>query len=182
MYTSARHFLLAGIVLGLSLTAANAAEAASITREFQVAIASGDLAGETFFGGVTYDDSVLGDDTVVLFPGEFSLTFDFLGTTFTEADDAFGFATVEVGESGHIRGVGYTVDSVDSPNAFFGFAPSDDSIGDDFFYELFDATGAVIDAGSGTLASVSVPEPATAVALGILGLGALVGCKSCQTA
>ncbi|MEM9007263.1 MAG: PEP-CTERM sorting domain-containing protein [Cyanobacteria bacterium P01_F01_bin.86] len=182
MYTLARNACLAGTVLGLSLIAAGTAEAASITREFIVEIGSGDLAGESFLGGVTYDDSILTGESVTLFPGEFSLTFDFLGTAFTEADDFLSSATAQIGQSGRIRGLGYTVDSLDSPNAFFGFAPSSDSIGDEFFYEQFDATGAVVDAGEGTLVSVSVPEPATAVALGVLGLSALVSRKSRQAA
>lgn len=179
MSTAFHPVALAGTVLGVTLFSATTVQAQEITRAFEVTVDEGGLAGEVFPGTVTYDASFLGE-SAVLFPGEFSLTFDFLGTTFTEADDFFGFATAEISEFGPVIGLGYLVDSLDSPNAFFGFAPSDDSIGDEFFYTVFDATGAAVDEGAGTFESV--PEPATAIALGALGLGALVSRKRRQSA
>ncbi|MEO0534226.1 MAG: hypothetical protein AAF215_10220 [Cyanobacteria bacterium P01_A01_bin.123] len=171
-------------IVGLSVIAAGSAEAADVTRNFLVDIQTGGLADEFFFGSVTLDESLLvpaeGEKTVILSADLFSLEFDFLDTIFTEENDFFGFAALEITQYGNVVGLGYTVDSLEDPNAFFGFLPTDDSIGDEFFYDQFDAAGAVVDSGGGILKAV--PEPGFAIALGILGMFGWVGRKSRQTA
>ena len=125
MQALARNLSVSAAVLGLSVVAADAANAANLTRNFQVNVESGNLSGQVFSGSVTFDESLLDSETVVLNPGQFSLKFDFLGTIFTETDDFFSSATAEITQYGNVLGLGYTVDSFAEPNAFFSFIPTD---------------------------------------------------------
>jgi len=184
MHHSVRALSLVGSVLGFSVLAATAVQAQDVSRAFEVTIEEGGLTGEVFSGNVTFDASFLGE-AVILFPDEFSLEFDFLGETFTEEDD-FDFPffpTAELNAISQVIGLSYLVDTIfltdASIDAFFGFIPGDDGVGDEFIYTLFDG-GVAVDSGAGTL--VPVPEPASTVALGLLGLGALVGRKALKAA
>lgn len=164
---------LAAAILAASVSA-DPATAAPVTRGFAVEVDSGGLAGETFPGFATFDDSLLGAPAQ-LGPSEFSLNFTFLGEIFTEQDD-FDFDTgnfpqLQIDASGDIVGIQYLVDTLFLPDSeldgIFGFAPSDDSIGDEFFYSLFNGNIEPVDEGEGRLVS-RVPVPAT---LGLLMAG-----------
>lgn len=76
-----------------SAVAPNSAQATIITNNFRVDITEGSLAAnQPFFGSFTYDDATLtGSGFEALDPtnGSLKLSFNFLGNTYTEKDDAF---------------------------------------------------------------------------------------------
>ncbi len=163
--------------------AAAPANAATLLQPFSIDVTSGDLAGETFSGSLSFKDSLLsgvGQEIVTAEDG-LTLDFDFSGTTFTEADD-FGFETGLFPEvsflDGSFSGLNYVVDTGD---VFFAIGDSANQPGTNFEYEL-GPVGAATDAGLGTLVageSTTVPEPATIISL--LMAGGLVVARKKQT-
>jgi len=78
------------ITIGSAVTASSA-QALVITNNFRVDITSGTLANQSFFGNFRYDDaSLTGSGLETLDPsnGLQSLSFNFLGTTYTQQSDA----------------------------------------------------------------------------------------------
>lgn len=89
------------VTLG-SAVAPNSAEAVTMTNDFRVDVTTGSLAGQSFFGSFQYDDAALTDTSIQIIDpingnqiinpsnGLLDLSFDFLGTTYTEeSDDGF---------------------------------------------------------------------------------------------
>jgi hypothetical protein len=170
---------LAGITVGVALVTTPAVYAATVNSPFKVTIQSGNLIGQEFFGDVTFDDTLLSStNNVVLNSAQFDLKFTFLGKLFTEADDLFNSATAQITPTKQVIGLGYTVESLSNPNANFGFSPSSSSIGNQFFYEVFNSQGTAIDQGSGVLTAIPTP----ALLPGLLGFAAAAIRKRKQVA
>ncbi len=158
-----------------------AAGATDIVSPFAVQIDTGGLAGQHFFGSVDFSDTLLPPaGTAVILPDDFELQFDFLGETFSEEDDfdftgpGSSFPEVQIDPAGRVIGLSYVVDTLTVPgsslDALFGFIPSIGSIGDQFFYDLFDDTGVIIDSGEGRLLAIPLPATIGILALGLAGL------------
>ena len=185
----AHQLVISGSVTALTLLASSMRPAqALITQSFSVDITDGGLAGETFSGSFSYEETLLlgtGLETLGAADG-ISINFDFLDTTYTEVDD-LGFVNGFLPEIAFVdsvfSGLNYLVDTGD---LFFSF---DEGTGlglpgTSFTYELGDAITPT-DAGSGILStegsSTTVPEPATLLGLFILGSwGWLMKAKAIQ--
>lgn len=169
----------AGVALSFATIEANSAQAAIITYDFTVDVTTGSLTDTQYQGFFSYDDSTLtasGVESVGIAEG-LSISFDFLGVTYTEADDDlvdFGFPLVEFNQ-GSLVGLQYTV-SNNAIFSIFGDNPNGLGGGDQFNY--IDETSFEVGNGSVTYslrpASVSVPEPSAVFGLGVLGFGWLV--------
>lgn len=169
----------AGVALSLVAIEANSAQAAIITYDFTVDVTTGSLTDTQYQGFFSYDDSTLtasGVESVGIAEG-LSISFEFLGVTYTEADDDlvdFGFPFVEFNQ-GSLVGLQYTV-SNNAIFSIFGDNPNGLGGGDQFNY--IDENSFEVGNGSVTYslrpASVSVPEPSAVFGLGVLGFGWLV--------
>ena len=83
-----------------SAVAPGSAQAATITNNFRADVTTGSLAGQSFFGSFQYDDAALTDTSIQIIDpingnqiinhsnGLLDLSFDILGTTYTEESDA----------------------------------------------------------------------------------------------
>lgn len=154
--------LAAGVAL--SFAAINASEAKAINLfTFEVAPDSGSLAGNTYFGDFSFDDSGLtgvGDEIVEL--SDFS--FDFLGVNYTETDS---FSSLAAFLDGTFLGIEYTFDD---GNVEFSFLPGFFAVNEAVFaYEI--ASGSNQGAGFGDVNYSVVPTPA--LLPGLVGMGAM---------
>ncbi|MFE4104654.1 PEP-CTERM sorting domain-containing protein [Almyronema epifaneia] len=159
---------IAGSLLLVPAAMIDSATAATLVQPFEVEVTSGGLAGQTFFGSARYDESIApsGLFGAINAADGLTLTFDFLGRTFTEAD-AVAFPN--------------------SPNlfSFFGntflaYAVNTDAVGFSllgpaFSYQVSEAGNETFGFGTVTVGEVStapVPEPLTLLgSLTALGLG-----------
>ncbi|MEL6232191.1 MAG: PEP-CTERM sorting domain-containing protein [Cyanobacteria bacterium J06627_3] len=158
--------------LSSSLLSAATASAATFTSDFSVTIVEGDfLVGNTFFGQLTYDDSLLnGMGTELIDPnsGLRSLSFDYVAAdlstsaTYTDADDDIdsGFP-LAIFQDGTLTGLDYSASITsnlvfqfrEEPSGVFGFFTDD--------FSTFESnTGAVAFAEP-----EPVPEPSALVGL-----------------
>ena len=156
----------ASLAFGLALINTNPTQAATITYDLQVSIDSGPLLNETYFGSFSFDDLTLtgvGDEFLPVT----NLEFNFLGTDYTEADDAFG-AEVEFFD-GDFLGLSFSTD------ATFSFVPGFFALDEAFFtYDLVQGvgTGDIAYSLRPSQPPQSTPEPNSIMSL--LGLGTLV--------
>jgi len=161
-FTSARFLRHIGVAALIALGGV-AAQAAIVSQNFSVTIDDNGtlIAGQTFSGSFSFDDSTgTAFGTEKFFDLE-SFGFVFNGATFTELSLAGGGAAVFDGglftglEAEHLSGVFAFVPAVSPDSAFFAY----------------DLGGS--DAGNGNFGANAVPEPGTAAlalaALGLLG-------------
>lgn len=168
------------IVLTLAFSAVDSVQAVML-QSFSVDVTQGGLAGQTFEGSFQYDESLLidsGQENLAVSDG-LAVSFDFLGTTFTEAND-LGFTTglfpnVSFTDS-VFSGLSYLVETGD---LFFTIDAGQEGPGLPgtlFSYEI-GPIAAPTDTGSGILSlgdTTKVPEPtmllglAIAVSLGLI--------------
>lgn len=145
------------IATALTLGAAPAS-AATLIYDFDVAIDSGRLTGETYSGSFEFDNALLagmGEEFLAL--DAFSLTFD--GLEYTEEDDELGEAFFFDGE---FLGLGFNTDA-------FSLIPGFEDTSDAFF--AYDIAGAGnITYTERTLDPAKTPEPAGLLALGLMGV------------
>ncbi|BAY82745.1 hypothetical protein NIES267_22290 [Calothrix parasitica NIES-267] len=119
--------------LGISLGTINAGQsvAATITYDFEVRNLTGSLAGNTYSGFFSYDDSLpenqmtgIGAETITSSLGGLSFNFDFLGTVYDETNDTYDRTQVGfnngVADSIYFRGNYYQYPSTASNT--FAFA------------------------------------------------------------
>ncbi len=153
--------LLALVTIATNLTTIdiNQIHAATITYDMEVNNLVGSLSADSFSGSFSFDDdSLLGSGDEFLSVND--LSFDFLGTTYTESDDNFDAEATFL--DGEFLGLSYSTD------VEFAFIPGFFSLSDSYFtYDL--GSG---DIGTGDIAytiSTSnpnpVPEPATIIGL-----------------
>ncbi len=150
--------------VALSVAAINAPQAEAISLfTFEVAPDSGPLAGNSYFGGFSFDDSGLvgaGDETVAL--SDFN--FSFLGVNYTKTD---GNSPLAAFFDGTFLGIEYTFDSVDVD---FSFTPGSSGVEEAFFtYDI--ASGPNAGAGFGDVNYSVIPTPA--LLPGLVGMGAM---------
>lgn len=152
---------LATTAASLTTIAVNQVNAATITYDLEVNNLDGSLSGDSFTGSFSFDDDSLlgsGDDFISID----NLSFDFLGTTYTENDDNSAFGAEAAFFNGEFLGLSYSTD------VSFSFVPGFFSLSDSFFaYDL--GSG---DVGTGDLVynlqstnPNPVPEPATVIGL-----------------
>jgi hypothetical protein len=177
MKSLTQQFAIVGGSIAFTLAVSSALPVqAALLQSFFVDVLEGDLAGETYKGSFTYEESLLsGSGPEILSAGDgLSLSFDFLGNTYTEADDfsyANGLLPSISFSDGLFQGLSYLVDTGD---IFFSIdeGTGQGLPGTSFAYEI-GAVGAVTDVGSGQLRTetdnTSVPEPATLLGLLIAG-------------
>ena len=179
-----------GTALTLVTVEANPVQAAIVTYNFDVDVATGSLAGTQGSGFFSYDDSTLtgnGLESLGVSDG-LSISFDFLGRTYTEADEAeepddeeeFPFVNFR---DGNLLGLNYLVDN--RPSLLFAFAGEEvdveagriGDLGGNVF--VYDASNLPIPPGGvfspfegvGTVTYQPVPESGSS--LGILSFGIL---------
>ncbi len=151
--------ILTGAVASAIALSSTSAVAATLTYDFDVAIDSGDLFGETFSGSFSFDDlSVTGSDEE--FIAVDSLSFDYLGVEYTEAD---GFAEA-VFFDGDFLGLEFAA-------ADFSFIPGLFDLSEAFFAYDGDEIGGAgdIDYTLRTGDPVKTPEPAGLLAIAMIG-------------
>lgn len=147
----------ATLVSGLAVLNSNLAHAAIITSEFDVNVTSGPLAGNTYSGLVSYDDTIdgnsIGFSASPFFPAS-DIEFTFNGITYTEEDRNPRFVVVDRG--GSIVGLDWSI----SDNRFrlFDFKPS---FGSANSFEYFFPVAGVRERGDGNVvfSSLTPPKP-----------------------
>lgn len=183
MKNTLKQFALATSSLLLSLAIIDARPAEAVSFDFNGEIDSGVLAGETFQGSFSYDESLVtgtGDTFLQEYIPVSNLEFDFLGSTFTETN---GFPEVAF-DSNNLTGLSFNVNNATAGNIQldFSFVPGFFDISESFFtYAPINGIG-----GTGSLTFTqqidvpqSVPEPTTILATGLaLGLGSLLNRKT----
>jgi len=138
---------IAAVSFGLLFAAFAPAQAAVQTYTFSGAIDAGSLLGETYAGSFSFDDAALTGAGAEWLAVD-SLSMNFMGSSFTQADAA-AFSIAEVGYyDGAFLGLSFSVDSAGEP---FSFVTGSFDTGDAFF---------ATDSSSGSLAyAAAVPEP-----------------------
>ncbi len=156
---------------------ASPTQAATITYDFDVNVTSGPLDNNIYEGSFSYEDSTLkgiGLETVGV-AEELSVSFEFLGGTYTEADDnnfSFNFPIVEF-KNGSFVGLQYIVNDIPNNSIFAVFGNDPDGLGGENRFQYVDVNSFEVSQGSVTYSlrshSTPVPEPGTAAGLSVLG-------------
>ncbi|NEO11611.1 MULTISPECIES: PEP-CTERM sorting domain-containing protein [unclassified Moorena] len=170
----------ASVALGLAVMPTQPVSAATIKYDFTVDVETGNLAGNSYQGYFTYDDTFQFDSGFERFNSrndDLSVVFDFNGVTYTEEDDfLFPEGPYVDFQDGELLGLNF-VPSLFTFDFPFEIRDEDnDRIGGDFFTygDFFIGSGD----GSVTYAKVGkVPEPATILGLSVLGASLLLGKK-----
>jgi hypothetical protein len=152
----------ATLVSGLAVLNSNLAHAAIITSEFDVNVTSGPLAGNTYSGLVSYDDTSdsIGPFSPLYFPAS-DIEFTFNGITYTE-DNTPSNPVVIVDRRGSIVWLSWSVTDTVSDTSF-GFSTNstfDFSSGfvSSFGYS-FPITGFLSGVGDVQFSSLTPPKP-----------------------
>ncbi|WP_414752131.1 PEP-CTERM sorting domain-containing protein [Anabaena sp. CCY 9910] len=129
-------------------------QAAIVNYRFTVDATSGDNRGQ-YFGSFRYDDSFLtglGLETLGVENG-LRVTFNYLGNTYTEADDIdFDLFPIVTFENGQLQGLSYFV----ADQFIIGSDVNTPEIGGNRFYTI---NGSVFTTEVGTVSYSQVPEP-----------------------
>ena len=181
MYRSIAITGVACVAIG-SAVAPNAAQAAIITNNFRVDATTGSLANQSFFGNFSYNDAALSDPNIPIDPsngnqlinlsnGLLSLSFNFLGKTYTEQSDSAQPDFPKLNFNGGLfQGLDFFVEaspSVELPSSIFAF-----TIQNSVFAEFTDNLPAN-SLGNVTYGVQAVPTPALLPGLIGLGVGVL---------
>ncbi|MBD2346188.1 PEP-CTERM sorting domain-containing protein [Anabaena subtropica] len=154
-----KNFGIATFALAISLATfeAKATQAAVVNYNFAVNATSGSNPGQ-YFGSFGYDDSNLnriGEENLDVNNGLLFITFDYLGTTYTEIDDieySIGGGPLVSFRDGELLGLSYLVE-----NQFFIGGDLDTPFtGGNRFYTTTDFLSAE---EVGTVSYSTVPEP-----------------------
>lgn len=153
-------------------------QAATVTYDFDVKLTSGLLNNNLYKGFFSYDDSNLtkvGQEKIEI-EDNLSLSFDFLDVSYTEVSDVnynFGFPFVEF-NNGNLVGLAYIVNDIPNNSIFAIFGDDPDGLGGGSRFQYIDADSFELGEGEVSEGSVSyrlrpIPEPSTAVGLGVVG-------------
>lgn len=150
---------------------ASTSEAAIVSYNFNGAIDSGLLAGETYNGSFAYNNATL-TNTGSEFIDLSSLTFNFLSSAYNLSDADFTSTADFL--NGTLLGISYSVSSFDPPlplvSAFALVSASGSGLPDDIAYFSYQTVDG--DSGFGSINVAAVPEPAAVWLFGS-GLGLL---------
>jgi hypothetical protein len=179
----------AGVSMAVVGVSAGSAQALIIAKEFRVDMTSGSLTGQSFFGSFSYDNAALTDPSLQIFDpfngnllinemnGLLSLSFNFLGDIYTQADDA-GFPLFP--QLNFSEGLFQGLDFIVTENPFApnprvipgstfefgtGYNPIDGS-----FFVAFAGDPDSLDRSFGTV-TYGVPIPTPALLPGLIGMG-----------
>jgi hypothetical protein len=170
------------VTIGSAVTASSA-QALVITNNFRVGVTQGLLTNQSFFGNFRYDDaSLTGSGLETLNPsnGFQSLSFKFLGNTYTQSSDA-GYLDAPPNQypqlnfkGGSLLGLDYAVESLMSSGSIASFVINYDSIKGEPFFRAYD--GSPFDSNTKSLAEGTVKYgiqavPTPALLPGLIGLG-----------
>lgn len=183
MKNTLQQIALATSSLILSIAIIDARPAEAVDFKFNGEVDSGVLAGEEFQGSFSYDESLVtgtGDFLFQEYIPVSNLEFDFLSSTFTEAD---GIPEVAF-DGNNLMGLSFNVNnaSADNIQLDFSFIPGFTDISESYFtYSPTTGTG-----GTGFVTFTEqidvpqpVPEPTTILGTTIaLGLGSLLKKKA----
>lgn len=168
---------LATIATSLTTIAIEQVNAATLTYDLEVNNLDGSLSGDSFTGSFSFDDDSLegsGDEFVSVD----NLSFDFLGTTYTENDDNSAFGAEASFFDGEFLGLSYSTD------VEFSFVPGFFSLSDSFFaYDLDSGNNGTGDITYTLRPSNPVPEPATIIGLlstVVLGISMRINDNKCS--
>jgi hypothetical protein len=172
----------AGLALSFSVIEANSVNAATLTYNFSVDVTTGSLADSKYEGSFSYDDSTLtgsGVENVGVEDG-LSILFNFLGKTYTEADDnnaSFNFPIVEF-KNGNLVGLQYIVNDTLNNAIFSIFGDDPEGLGGGDKFHYVDVNSYEVGEGNVTYSletsPTPIPEPSTALGMTLLGFGWLV--------
>jgi hypothetical protein len=182
MKNNLQQIALATSSLILSIAIIDARPAEAVDFKFNGEVNSGALAGEEFNGSFNYDESLLtgtGDFFIPEYIEVSNLEFDFLDSTFTQAD---GIPEVAF-DGNNLMGLSFNVNNATAGNIQldFSFIPGFTDISESFFtYAPTTGTG-----GTGFVTFTEqidlpqpVPEPTTILGTIALGLGSLLKKKA----
>ncbi|MDJ0797380.1 MAG: PEP-CTERM sorting domain-containing protein [Calothrix sp. MO_167.B12] len=180
MYTWQK-FAVTAASLALTFSVVDLRPAEAVNFNFSGEIDSGALSGEKFQGSFSYEESLV-TGTGNFFFQEYipvsNLQFDFLGETFTEADDIYGGPEVAF-VANNLMGLSYNINNATAGTIQFNFSfvPGFTDISQSYFtYASTNATGGT---GSVTFTKqvngTPVPEPFTILGTAVvLGFGVLL--------
>lgn len=153
----------AAVAISLTTININQVNAATITYDITVNNLDGSLSGESFTGNFSFDDAnLIGSGSEFL--TVFDLSFDFLGTTYTENDSNYVLGAEAEFFDREFLGLSYSTD------VEFSFVPGFLSLNDSFFAYDFGSG----DNGTGDIVYTlqtsnpepnSIPEPVTIIGL-----------------
>lgn len=167
------------VALSFITIEASPVQSATITYDFDVNITSGPLDDNIYEGFLSYDDSTLtgiGQEKIGV-AEELSIVFEFLGKTYTEADDnnfSFNFPFVEFKEDSLV-GLQYIVNDTPNNSIFAMFSNDSDGLEGGNRFQYIDVNSFEVNEGSVTSylrpASTPIPESSSVAGLMVLGLG-----------
>lgn len=168
------------VALNFVAIEASPVQAATITYDFDVNITSGSLDDNIYEGFFSYADSTLtgiGREKIGV-AEELSIVFEFLGNTYTEANDnnfSFNFPFLEFKE-GSLVGLQYIVNDTPNNSIFAMFSNDPDGLGGGKRFQYIDVNSFEVNEGSVTSylqrsPSTPIPEPSSVAGLVVLGLG-----------
>jgi hypothetical protein len=183
------------IAIGVSAIGNSSSLAANVTYKFAVKNLDGSLAGQTYYGNISFDDIYLtgqGTETIRHLDNNLSFKFNFLGDDYDETNDPFERTQVTFvngkPKSIYFRG---NYDSYPSIPYTFGFhsyyTDSNYNIFPVDFYYLIDGingssgNGKVVFLNNGNGSTSSVPEPSAIVGMSAIAIAVAANKKAKRT-
>lgn len=171
------------VTIGSAVTA-DSVHAAVINYDFRVDVADGPLANQSFLGNFSYDDAALSDPSIEIIDpingnqiinptnGLLSLSFNFLGQTYTaKSDSAFPDYPQLNFEAGLFQRLDYFVESVVNPNFVAVFATGFNPKTNTSIFLSLTGDPNNLERSTGTVSYNAQPIPTPTLLPGLIGLG-----------